>query len=185
MGFRAPVVIQSRDYYNSADNGLIAWTFDALLSQGNNIIPAAGTLQLVKIYVPTTALITNIITQVTVAGVTLTSGQCFAGIYQGLATGSLLGTTADLSTIWQSTGHKIMALSPSPITLSAGNYYIGLFANGTTLPKFQGPALNNEVNWGMTPAQFASGQGSLTTSLPANIASFVPQATPCWWFGLS
>jgi hypothetical protein len=138
----------------------------------------------VKVKLASSSTASNILMIVSTAGVTLTSGQCFAGLYSGA--GVLLSATADQSVAWQSTGVKTMALSATQAVV-AGTYYVAFYANGTTLPAFRigtGSSLPGSVNLSTANARFALVNASLTTSLPGSLAAFTG-TTFSWWVGLS
>jgi hypothetical protein len=116
-----------------ADYGYISWNYDPIMANGGLII-VAGEAYLSLVPVRSGATITNVVLDVNTVGSSLTSGQCFAGLFN--SSGALLSATADQSTAWASTGLKTMALT-TPQTVTPGLYYVGFFANGTTMPKFE------------------------------------------------
>lgn len=153
------------------DQGLIAWSI-APYDVNGQIQPTGGVIQLIKVLLRSAATITNVIVNVATAGATLTSSQCFAGVFD--FTGARQGVTADQSTTWNSTGLKTMALT-TPYSAPAGSYWVALVSNGTTQPQFSGgtatPALSASfVNVGATAstARFAT-TGTAQTTLPSSI----------------
>lgn len=172
-----------RATFQPTDHGMIAWPYDPSAAASTTALATAGTVYLVKVHVPVASSVTNIITQVTTAGSTLTAGQCFAGIYQG---GTLLGTTADQATAWASTGVKTMALAGGPIAVAAGDVYIAFVFNGTTgptLPRGNGNAL---INAGLTAAnsRYATADTGVTTTLPSTLGTRTALSVS-YWAGLS
>lgn len=169
-----------------SDHGLAGWTFDPTDVQGATILPTGGRLELARVRA-TSALITNILATVTVAGGTLTAGRNFAALYTDA--GALVASTADQTTPWGTTGLKTMALS-APQAVTPGAFYrVGLFATGTTLPTFaRGSVAFNAaaLNAGMSGSvlRYSSADTGLTTAMPANLGAQTAQAT-AWWFGLS
>ena len=175
-----------RTYWNPSDQGLVTWTMDVMTAAANSILPAQGTLYVVRVHVPVAASVRNILAAVTNAGSGLRSGQCFAGVWNASG-GARAGVTADQSTGWSTTGVKTMALTGA-VNLTAGDYYIGLYANGTTLPNFARG--NNQIggsfaNAGMT-ANFrvATANTGLTTTPPATLGTLAASGTS-WWLALS
>ena len=151
-----------------ADQGLIAWSMDVGVAGSQTILDTAGTAHGVRLYLHKPHTITNIIMHVGVAGSGLTSGQCFAALYQG---GSLLAQTADQAAAWASTGTKTMALS-APQAVAVGYVDVLFWANGTTLPQFvRGNTLTSLANVGATTARFYKANSGLTTTAPASIGA--------------
>jgi hypothetical protein len=178
--------------WGAADQGLIAWNYDGSASTVAGSVPlaTAGTMYVIamRLYVP--ALVTNILTEVFTIGNTLTSGQCFAALYQGPG-GALLGVTADQSAAWTSggTGAKTMAISGGPVPAAAGVVYAGFWFNGTTGPAlWRTSSTSTFMNLGLTAA--ASRWGTANTGLtnaasaPATLGTISAAAT-AYWAGLS
>lgn len=116
-----------------SDRGWIAWNMPVQGANGAGIPGAAGILCLYRIRRVPATTITNIVTLCTAAGSVLTSGQCFAALYT--AAGALVAQTVDQAAAWASNGVKTMALS-SAQPVAAGDYYVGMWHNGTTGPTF-------------------------------------------------
>jgi parallel beta-helix repeat protein len=176
-----------RTYWNPSDQGLVTWTMDVMTATANSILPAQGTLYLVRVHVPVAASVRNILAAITGAGSGLRSGQCFAGLWNASG-GARVGATADQAANWATTGVKTMALSGGAVNLTAGDYYIGLYANGTTLPNFARG--NNQIggafaNAGMTGNfRVATANTGLTASPPATLGTLTSSNT-AWWLALS
>lgn len=169
-----------------SDHSMAGWTFDPADVQGATILSTAGQLELARVRA-TSALITNILATVTVAGGTLTSGRNFAALFTDA--GALMSATADQTTAWGTTGLKTMALSAAQAVTPGAFYRIGVFSNGTTLPTFargsvafSGAALNAGMSGSVL--RYSSADTGLTTAMPANLGAQTAQAT-AWWFGLS
>ena len=159
---------------------------DVTVATANSILPAQGTLYVVRVHVPVAATVRNILAAITNAGSGLRAGQCFAGLWSASG-GARVGVTADQSTGWATTGVKTMALT-STANLAAGDYYIGLYANGTTLPNFARG--NNQIggafaNAGMSGNfRVATANTGLTTTPPATLGALTASST-AWWLALS
>ena len=175
-----------RTYWNPSDQGLVTWTMDVMTATANSILPAQGTLYVVRVHVPVAASVRNILAAITNAGSGLRPGQCFAGVWNASG-GARVGVTADQSTSWATTGVKTMALTGT-VNLTAGDYYIGLYANGTTLPNFARG--NNQIggafaNAGMSGNfRVATANTGLTTTPPATLGPLTASGTS-WWLALS
>lgn len=160
--------IVAPDTISAVDYGYKAWTFDPIIGfagAGNDAL--GGYLFLTAIPIRANTTVSNIVMQVMTAGATLTSGQCFAGLYS--SAGNLLATTASQSTAWASTGFKTMALTGAPVSVSAGVVWVGLFSNGTTLPKFLA-AVSTAGGIDVSPSTFkrsAYGSTGNTTVMPS------------------
>lgn len=162
--------------------GLIAWSYD-ISNATLNTQPTAGTLSMVRLPIPAATTVTNVILAVATAGSGLTSGQCFAGLFNSSRV--LLSSTADQSTSWNSTGAKIMPLAAAQ-AVTPGDYFVGFFYNGTTAPAFARAASAPFINLGLSTAnsRYATADTGRTTSLPATAATLAA-GTIAYWVGVS
>lgn len=167
--------------YQPTDHGLISWAFDPACIVANGI-PTSGVQSLIRLPIDEATTITNIALGIITAGATLTSGQCFASLYQG---GNLLASTADQSAAWVSTGAKIMALT-APQAVVAGFVYVGLYSNGTTNPAFgRGPS-NPIANVGFgSNYRFAQNPTTGLTTTPPSTTGTVTASNNTFWAGVS
>jgi len=151
----------------------------------------SGTIYVQRLALPGPITVTNILTGVATAGVTLTAAQNFAGLYD--ASGNQIGVTADQSGTWTSTGVKTMALTGGPFAVNQPFVFAAYLANGTTPPLFArgaGAGIGSPiVNLGASGATMATASnGTLATALPgslvyaSNSAAGSPQHI---WTGLS
>jgi hypothetical protein len=153
--------------YGPADLGWLTWSIDPAVASSSSAPNGAGIMALTRVKLPTAATVTSICLYVATAGATLTSGQCFAALYD--STGARVGVTADLSTAWTSTGSKEHALT-SPYAAAAGSYWVALLYNGTTGPLFSRAASSLATNTGLTAATARFGvYGSSQTTTPSSI----------------
>jgi len=154
------------------DLGLSGWSIDpSVFGASTPTSVVAGTVQVIEIFVPTTQTVTNIVLQVQTAGVSLTSGQCFAALYD--ANKNLLQTTADQSATWNSGGVKNMAITSQSVT--AGKAYVAWFYNGTTPPRLlANTSGTNVVNGQLSAAnsRFDTADTGRTTTMPASLGAF-------------
>lgn len=171
MGAAPPV-------WSATDQGYISWAFDPALSYNGNA-PSAGIVYVTAVPVRRACTITNVVNCVGVAGSGLTSGQNFAALYN--SAGTLLSQTADQTTAWASTGIKTMALG-APQNVAAGIYYVAVWSNGTTPPKFletittpYGGALING-----SPVRFGTANASVTTTAPSSLSGPTAGAIGFW-----
>lgn len=174
-------------YLAPSDASVLAWNFDLRFANGQSTA-TAGTLFMARLEVLSAITATNLILAVQTAGSSLTASQNFAGLYN--SAGTRLAQTADQSGTWTSTDIKEMALT-SPVALTAGTYYIGILANGTTPPQFvrtiDSSGLTSFANRGTTVATARwSIDGTGLTALPASVTmgsrTFNAQ---CYWVGIS
>jgi hypothetical protein len=174
--------------WGPADQGLVAWTTDPAGSPGlitSAPLATAGTIYVMALKVPAATSVGHIVMDMTVAGSTLTSGQCFAALWQG-AGGALIGQTADQSTAWAgSAGAVTMAISGGAQAVAAGIVYAGVWFNGTTGPTFMRSASTSLVNVG-PPAnpRWATADTGKTTTAPSTLGSLTAFIT-AYWCGLA
>lgn len=181
----AQVNVSRGGNFGPADHNYLAWSYDIAVAATGTIIPAGGTLNLVKLKLDTAATVTNIVIHLTNAGVTLTSGQNFGALYS--AAGALLAQTTDQTTAWGTGGLKVMALS-SPQAVAAGYCFAGFWAVGSTLPTIsRGQVIGaNIANPGLSAPnfRFSTADSSLTTTAPASFGTQTSSANT-WWVALS
>lgn len=165
-----------------ADHGLAAWSFDAASTVAGTG-PTAGVLQLARVHLASPKTITNVILNVVGAGVGLTSGQCFAGLWT--AAGAKVDVTADQSGSWNSGGNKIMALASGTYSAAAGDYYVGWWANAaTSTPTFARQGTSALVNIGLSAPnfRFATADTGLTNAASAPSTLGTQTAASVGWF---
>ncbi len=157
-----------------AQLGIIAESFSNLIAQAQSGALVSGTIYLIRVPLPGVAVpITNVLLAVGTAGVTLTAGQNFTGLFDN--NGNQIGISADQSVAWAGTGFKTAALAGGPFTSSAPFGYVPVLANGTTPPLFMraagsliGSQLAN-LNAAGSNLPFAI-NGTVATVLPGNFA---------------
>jgi hypothetical protein len=174
----------SNNGWQAADHGFVAWNYDFANQNGSSQFQggAAGTLTVMGIKIPAATTISNVVLWVLGAGVSLTSGQCFAGLYQN---GTLIGSTADQSTAWQTVGLYTMPLVGGPYSVSAGTVYVGFYCRGTTSPALArtSTGLTSAVlNVGLTSNNYrcATANTGLTTALPSTLSAQTAAFTNYW-----
>lgn len=176
--------VHPRTYWAPEDHSLITWTMDPATCTSGTILAAAGTVNVARVHVPIAASVTNVELFITAAGVTLTANECFAGLYT--TAGAPVASTADQSASWVSTGAKTMPLTGGPYNLTAGDYLIAWFANGTTLPTFLRGVSQSAANYKLSAAnaRFATAATGQTTAMPASLGT-LSGASNGWFAGLS
>ena len=174
-----------------ADNGYISWAYDPAIaaSAGSAVLATAGKLYVTAVPLRVAQNITNIVTILTGNGGTLTSGQCFAALYQG-AGGSLLGTTADQATAWGSGAVKVvtMAISGGAVAAAAGILYVAFWFNGTTGPTFfqtNGNATIVNAGLAAASARWGTADTGRTTTAPGTLGTITAATAPNYWAALS
>lgn len=171
-----------------ADQGYLGRSYDNAMVQAGLILPTAGLLNLVRVRVLGT-LVTNVHLHFTVAGGTLTAGQNFAALFD--SAGTLLSATADQATTgsnWQAGGMKDMPLAVAQAVTYGAFYYVGFYANGSTMPTVS-RAVNSAsaiLNGKLAAPNFryATANAGLTTAMPASFGAQTGTAT-AWWAGVS
>lgn len=172
------------------DHAMVSWSFDPVVAQGNTVVPTAGLLYLVRVHCPAVFTATNVHLYVQAAGATLTSGQCFAGLYT--SAGTLVASTADLSSGSQSfatSGAYTFPLAGGPYAnQAAGDYYVGFFFNGTTGPSIVrgGNIAGNLPNALLTSGNYRQAQANTgqTTAMPSTFGTQTASGI-CWWAAVS
>lgn len=181
MGFNNPaaeLVEGAALTWAAVDHSLQAWAFDPSNATGTYTLATAGTVYVAAIKV-NPRLVSNIVVGVTTGGGTLTASQCFAGLYQN---GALIGSTADQSAVWNSTGLKTMALA-TPVTPLGGLVYVALVFNGTTGPTLAaGTGIQGVSNVGLTAtaSRYGTANTSVTTALPTTLGTVAALAQAPW-----
>lgn len=185
---RAQPTLHEMGLDDPADIGLLGWT--SPVKGGGSAtytLTTAGVVFFNTLFMVHAGPITNLYYRVTAAGNTLTSGQCFIGVWDFL-TLALLGVTADLSTVWASPGNKETPLATPTVSLAAGRRVkIGAWFNGTGGPTFATPmALTTHMRANITAAQILHGRASsgTTTAAPDPLGSAQENAAP-WWCGVA
>jgi hypothetical protein len=165
-------------------NGFLAWTLPIYVAT-TTVGTGSTSTYLMKTYIPRTMTISNITLIINSAGATLTSGSCYAGVYN--SSGTLIGQTADQSSNWTSLGSKVMGLT-TPVSVTGGDDYfvwVALCAAGTTLPGFIGPPTGTIYLNTNTTAATAFG-GFVAAGMPSSFTpSNITTSTTFRWAGLS
>lgn len=169
--------------WSAPDQGLIAWSFDIIAAENSSPLGAQGLLYLTRVHVPIACAVTNVLIHVSTLGATLTSGENFAGLWS--ATGTQIGITADQSTNWSTTtGIQVMALAGGAKTITAGDYFVGFYANGTTLPTLtRGQSAGGSpgaVNLGSSTLRFATANTGLLTTPPTTLGALTGTNFSFW-----
>jgi hypothetical protein len=165
-----------------ADHGFLAWSLDPS-GANSQTSPTSGVLQLVRVRLRSPRTVSSVVLYLNNAGAGLTSGQNFVGLYN--MSGTRLAVSADQTTAWGTFGEKTIAFT-SPLTnLAAGNYWVGILANGTTTPTIT-RASGQGGNMGIPAAETRFGTyGTGQTSMPASITpASVGQAAVAYVVGI-
>lgn len=167
--------------WRATDNGFLVASGDPVNAQSTFTLTTAGTVYGTRLHFPYATTVTNIVASVQTAGSVLTSAQCFASLYSGT---TLIGSTADQSTAWGSTGTKVAALVGGPLAVPAGDVNVTFYFNGTTGPTFASGAklVGTATNQGLaTPVlrHFSADTGKTTTP-PATLGAQTSLAASIW-----
>lgn len=174
--------------WTAVDQGLLAWNYDgpACTPGGSVALATAGTLYVQAIKLPVAVSVTNIVTELTANGGTLTSGQCGAALYAGVG-GTLIGVTADQATAWGSGATKLltMALTGGPFAAGPGVVYVAFWFNGTTGPSFtRTSGVASLMNAGLvaTSSRWGTANAGVTTpaGAPSPLGTIAAAATAYW-----
>lgn len=183
-----PLSTVNRAEFTAADHGILTWTQDPATLRAGGDANTGGLIYLSKVKVVNRAtVVSNILYGIVTAGATLTSGQCFVGLYD--SSGNRLAVSADQSANWTSTGLKTTALTAAQ-TLAVGSYYVAWLSNGTTQPTLamgagHGIAAITNAGLSLSTSRFLT-YGTAQTTLPATIPmGSTGQASGSRWFALS
>lgn len=156
-----------------ADRNFVAWNMPYYGAPNTGGLTTAGTLFLIRIRRVPATNVSNIVMNQGTAGSGLTAGQCFAALFT--SAGALIASTADQAAAWAGAGPRTMALVGGPYALSAADYYVGLFYNGTTGPAFlrAGSSSGTITNIGLAAPNldFATADTGLTTAMPSTFGA--------------
>lgn len=175
--------------WGPAQQGYLTWNYDGPASiNGSNVpLTTAGNLYVMSAYLPIAAPVTNIVTYLSAPGTALSTGQCFAALFQGTLS-AVLGTTGDQSSTWNTGGLKVMPISGGPVTAAAGPVIASMWFNGTTGPSpWRTNSTAGLMNAGLTTATSRWGVANtgLTTAAPGTLGAITASAPAAWWFALS
>lgn len=168
------------------DVGYKSWNYDPV-SAVNTSAPSSGVLYLMRLQIRNTDTVTKVWMAVaSSAGIALTSGQNFLGLYN--STGALVRSTADLTATLSASGEQGYNLA-SAASVTPGFYWVGLLLNGTTMPTFvrasgavQGLGNGPSATATKRFAQYGTGLTALPSALTlANLTN--PVLT--FWVGVS
>jgi hypothetical protein len=152
------------------------------MCSGGDVLAVAGTLYVTPVRLPAPASVTSVCGFIFTAGGTLTTSQCYAGLWAA-AGGAPIGMTADQHTAWQSTGYKPMALTSGPFACAAGDYFVGWWANGSTLPSFARHAGGSAMlNLGLSGSSCicAAANTGLTTNTTPSLGALTANSHGYW-----
>lgn len=162
------------------DHGYQAWSADPVYSVGG-ANPGTGVVRMVKMTQnPFSYTITNVVTFINTAGVALTAGQCFAGVYDSAGTRQAI--TADQSGVWNTTGLKSMAVTVPYVVPANAEIWLALLYNGTSC-SFAGTGAtagqNDLINASLAAADYRYTNGpTAQTTLPASVTMGTRVTTP-------
>lgn len=111
-------------------HGWKAWTFDPILSNANTAVLTAGTIYVVRLYVPFTTTFASVAVSKASAGTTMTN--TFIGVYD--STGARLAVTSDVVADFNAgTGYQAENFTSATASVNAGSYVdvAILFVGGT------------------------------------------------------
>lgn len=166
---------------DSQDFGYEVESFPVWACTSGTILTTAGSVFGVALDVRRRVTVSNLALNVTVAGATLTAGQCWGMLFN--SSGTLLGQTADQATNWATAGWYSVALaadSTGSLTLNPGLHWAAVVASGTTLPTFSRSAIGG-ASVALVAAQYNGPAGAavarcgvLATSITTTPADITP-----------
>lgn len=167
------------------DHDLVAWSYDPAHCVNSSVV-TGGNVYLLAVYLRRPAQISKVWLPITVAAVTPTSGQNFAGVYN--SAGKLAGVSADISGLITTGGLYGVSLV-APFAAAAGMYWTAFVFNAATpptIPRGAGISFANvfiNANLPVNKARYAingTGQTSLPSSIDPNANTTPAAALPFW-----
>lgn len=167
--------------YTPADHNLAAWTDDPNRAGSGQLLGTAGTIIGARIYMPAASTVGGIWTHVVVSGATLTTGQCFAALWD--SAGALLDTSVDQAANWAAAAGPKLASFATATTRPAGFYDIGVWFNGTTSPQLLRGASHSSMNLKLTgqAIRYWTADTGRTTTAPATLGTKTAQGASLWF----
>lgn len=162
-----------------------------LIIAPGNIRPSSGRIDLVKVPLPVSGTITNVLLSQNQAGAGLTAGQNLVAVYD--STGARIGVSADQSATWAAgtaEPRTIPLVTPVAVTGGRGAYvYVAVLSVGTTTVGLRALAAPGGTFFNLPnpPAKYwvasnLTGQTSLPASL--DLTANVP-GNNSYWAGVS
>lgn len=172
--------------FAAADSGFLAWNYDIGVT-ATATAPTTNVVNLIRVNVRQPLLVTNVVLASTAGGASLTSGQNFVGLLS--SAGTLVGTSADQTVAWGSSGLKPAALVSGPFTVAPPFVWVVFVSNtSSTTPTFfrSGALAAAAMNPGFTvsTARWAT-NGTATTALASVTPGSSTLAGTGYWAGLS
>lgn len=165
------------------DYGYKTWSYDPTHAV-NSSSPTAGSVRVVRLECRQADTWTGLnIGVVSVAGMSLTAGQCFLALYN--SAGTRVGVSADLSATIAAAGELAVNFT-SPVSVTPGFYWAAILLNGSSLPTFaRAQGQISDLGQGqLTAAASRFGRAdSGATAMPATItpASIARDVTTNFW----
>lgn len=167
--------------FGPEDHGYLAWAYDpAAGANTGTIIGTGGQLQLVRLKTAGTQSITSATVEVTVAGGSLTNVGFALYSAAGARLTSSINANGATAAAFQSVGTKTVTFSSQSIS---GAFYVGFWFTGTTLPTlYRSTNLARVGNFNLSAPnlRYATADGSLTTTAPANFGTQTALTTAFW-----
>lgn len=169
----------------AADHGLKAWNYDPVAALNSSTL-VSGTLYLVKVTLRHSTLVSEIVVMCTTGATTLTTNENFVAIFD--STGVRKAVTPDMSGgSFMGAGANPQTYPLGPVTLAAGDYWIGILCNASvpiTLSRSAG--IGDLINMNLPAAtyRFAS-NGTGRTTMPSSITpSSNTESALSFWMAL-
>ncbi|MFD9205961.1 hypothetical protein ACFVZM_06735 [Streptomyces sioyaensis] len=179
-----------------SENGLLAWTYDPnmaghVTAQSNSGM--AGRITLSRILLRKTITWSNIWLGLAGIDASAVLSNCYLGIYD--ASGTLKGTTADVSSSLMTSAIAKPFPLTSPFTATPGTYFVAMLLNGTWATNsltFKCSGAGISVNAGLSApnlrySNLLTGQTSLPSSLTLSgqTTTVISSGWGSQWYGVS
>jgi hypothetical protein len=173
----------------ATDQGFLTWAFDPVAATQTSSVVTSGTANVVKVKLTGTTNVTGFLLSIGAAASTPGGTGNFGALYNSSKT--LLGTSADQSASWNTSGVKqanfVAASAGSLTNLAPDWYYFVFWMTWTgTAPTVRAGVNSSIVNASLTAAnsRYATADTGLTTTAPATLGTFAA-SNPSWWVALT
>lgn len=163
-----------------SDLGYKTWMFDPIHAAGTTPAPTSGTLNLLKLPLRGSTVISSATVNVNTAGASLTAVGFALYTAAGVLLTSSVNVNGATAAAFQATGIKTVTFTPQTISAS---FYLAFWFTGTTIPVLNKTTAGSTViNAGLSAPNLrvATANTGLTTTAPATLGTQTAASNPFW-----
>jgi hypothetical protein len=144
-------------------------------------VGTAGLLQIVRLWVRESTVISSASVYVGIAGATLSNVGFGLWSSAGALLTSSVNANGAVGTAFQSVGVKTVTFA-APQTIGTGSFYLGWWTTGTTQPALHRSASTATTNAGLVAPnlRFATANTGLTNTAPATLGTQTSNSSAYW-----